>query len=64
MVKDLPPEFEKTPPEVVANAVLDGIEAGDEDIFPDPFAVAFGEHFYSSPKSAERQMAATVAIAA
>jgi NAD(P)-dependent dehydrogenase (short-subunit alcohol dehydrogenase family) len=64
MVKDLPPEFEKTPPEDVANAVLDGIEAGDEDIFPDPFAVAFGAQFYSSPKSAERQMAATVAIAA
>jgi NAD(P)-dependent dehydrogenase (short-subunit alcohol dehydrogenase family) len=64
MVKDLPPEFEKTPPEDVANAILDGIEAGEEDIFPDPFAVAFGEQFHSSPKGAERQMAATVATAA
>ena len=61
MTKQLPPQFEKTPPEDVANAVLDGVEAGIEDIFPDPFAVAFGEQFHSSPKGAERQMAATVA---
>ncbi len=37
MTKDLPPQFEKTPPEDVANEVLDGVEAGTEDIFPDPF---------------------------
>jgi hypothetical protein len=62
MTKDLPPQFEKTAPEHVANEVLDGVEAGDEDIFPDPFAVTFGEQFQSSPKSVERQMAAIVAI--
>jgi NAD(P)-dependent dehydrogenase (short-subunit alcohol dehydrogenase family) len=62
MTKDLPPQFEKTAPEHVANQVLDGVEAGDEDIFPDPFAVTFGEQFHSSPKSVERQMAAIVAI--
>jgi NAD(P)-dependent dehydrogenase (short-subunit alcohol dehydrogenase family) len=61
MTKHLPPQFEKTPAEDVAKAVLDGIEAGDEDIFPDPFAVAFGELFHSSPKSSERQTAALVA---
>jgi NAD(P)-dependent dehydrogenase (short-subunit alcohol dehydrogenase family) len=64
MTKDLPPQFEKTAPEDVANEVLDGVEAGEDDIFPDPFAVVFGERFHSSPKSAERQMAAIVAIPA
>jgi short-subunit dehydrogenase len=60
MTMELPPQFKKTPPEDVAKAILDGVEAGDEDIFPDPFAVAFGEQFHSSPKSVERQMAATI----
>lgn len=64
MTKDLPPQFEKTPPEDVANKILDGVQAGYEDIFPDPFAVAFGEQFHSSPKAVERQMAAIVAIPA
>jgi NAD(P)-dependent dehydrogenase (short-subunit alcohol dehydrogenase family) len=63
MVKDLPPQFEKTPPEDVASEILDGVEGGDEDIFPDPFAVAFGEQFHSSPKSSERQAAALVSSA-
>lgn len=48
----------KTSPGVVAFAILDGIEAGREDIFPDPFAVDFGRQFESSPKTAERQFAA------
>jgi NAD(P)-dependent dehydrogenase (short-subunit alcohol dehydrogenase family) len=60
MTKDLPPQFEKTPPEGVAKAILDGVEAGDEDIFPDPFAAAFGQEFHNSPKSTERQMAAMI----
>ena len=59
MVKTL--ALEKTPPKYVANAALDGVEAGEEDIFPDPFAVAFSKQFHSSPKDAERQMAAFVA---
>ena len=42
----------------VAFAILDGIEAGREDIFPDPFAVDFGQRFHSSPKDSERQIAA------
>ena len=60
MTKQLPPQFEKTAPEEVARKVLDGVEAGDEDIFPDQFAVAFGEQFHASPKSSERQAAAVV----
>lgn len=50
--------LEKASAEDVANATLDGVEAGTEDIFPDPFAVAFGEQFHSSPKGSERQVAA------
>jgi hypothetical protein len=31
----------------VALAILDGIETGQEDIFPDPSAVDFGPRFES-----------------
>jgi NAD(P)-dependent dehydrogenase (short-subunit alcohol dehydrogenase family) len=51
----------KTSPRDVAFAILDGIEAGQEDIFPDPFAVDFGRQFGSSPKASERQVAAMTA---
>jgi NAD(P)-dependent dehydrogenase (short-subunit alcohol dehydrogenase family) len=51
----------KSSPRDVAFAILDGIEAGHEDIFPDPFAVDFGRQFGSSPKAAERQIAAMTA---
>jgi short-subunit dehydrogenase len=64
MTKDLPPQFVKTAPEIVAKAILDGLEAGDEDIFPDPFALALGEQFHASPKAVERQLAALVSAAA
>ena len=36
MVRDL--DIPKTPPEDVARATLDGIEAGEEEIFPDPMS--------------------------
>ena len=62
MVRDL--ALPKTSPRVVARAILDGIEAGQEDIFPDPFAVDFGRQFESSPKASERQFAAMVLGAA
>ena len=54
----------KTAPRDVASAILDGVEAGQEDIYPDPFAVDFGKRFGSSPKAAELQMAAMVTAAA
>ena len=54
----------KTSPRDVAFAILDGIEAGEEDIFPDPFAADFGRQFQASPKAAERQNAAMVTGAA
>jgi NAD(P)-dependent dehydrogenase (short-subunit alcohol dehydrogenase family) len=51
----------KTSPRDVAFAILDGIEAGQEDIFPDPYSVDFARRFASSPKASERQMAADTA---
>ncbi len=62
MVREL--AMPKSSPRDVAFAILDGIEAGQEDIFPDPFAVGFARQFESSPKASERQMAAMVAAAA
>ncbi len=62
MVREL--ALPKTSPRDVALAILDGVEAGQEDIFPDPFAVDFGRQFGSSPKAAERQVAAMVAAMA
>jgi NAD(P)-dependent dehydrogenase (short-subunit alcohol dehydrogenase family) len=58
MVREL--ALPKTSPRDVAFAILHGIEAGQEDIFPDPFAVDFGRQFESSPKASERQNAAMV----
>lgn len=59
MVKDV--EMEKATPKSVATAILDGIEAGREEIFTDPFAREFGGQFEASPKTSERQFAAMVA---
>ena len=56
-------DMEKATPADVAHAILDGIEAGSTDIFPDPFAVDFGEQYQSSPKASEEQIAAMVAEA-
>jgi NAD(P)-dependent dehydrogenase (short-subunit alcohol dehydrogenase family) len=46
---------DKTPASVAANAILDGLEAGDDEIFPDPFARQIGELFLKSPKALEDQ---------
>jgi NAD(P)-dependent dehydrogenase (short-subunit alcohol dehydrogenase family) len=62
MVREL--AMPKASPRDVAQAVLDGLEAGQEDIFPDSFAQDFARQFESSPKNAERQMAAMVAAMA
>ena len=61
MAKDIP--MDKTSPQEVARTILDAVEAGKEDIFPDPFAVQFGEQFHSSPKTSEQQIAAMVSEA-
>jgi NAD(P)-dependent dehydrogenase (short-subunit alcohol dehydrogenase family) len=59
MIRDL--ALPKSEARTVASAILDGVEAGQEDIFPDPFAVEFGQLFGTSPKNSERQMAAMAA---
>ncbi len=48
----------------VALAILDGLESGQEDIYPDAFARDFAKQFSASPKASERQVAAMVAAMA
>ena len=55
MAKGIP--MEKTPARDVARAILEGLAAGTEDIFPDPMAKQFGEAFLKSPKAVEEQFA-------
>ena len=55
-------EIPKTPPQDVARATLDGVERGEEDIFPDPMSAPLAERWRTSPvKDMERQNAALVA---
>jgi len=56
MAKDL--AFPKTSPGDVAEAILNGVEAGNTHIFPDPFAEACGQQFLSSPDASEQQVVA------
>lgn len=56
-------DMDKATPRSVASAILDAIEAGEVDVYPDPFAAGFAEQFESSPKESERQIAAMVAEA-
>jgi NAD(P)-dependent dehydrogenase (short-subunit alcohol dehydrogenase family) len=48
-------EMEKATPAAAADAILDGLEAGDEEIFPDPLSRQAGPLFFASPKALERQ---------
>ena len=50
-------EMPKTPPLDVARAVLAGVEAGDEDIFPDAMAQQVYAAWRQDPKAVERQFA-------
>jgi NAD(P)-dependent dehydrogenase (short-subunit alcohol dehydrogenase family) len=54
----------KTSARDVAIAILDGVAAGQEDIFPDAFAREFARSFETSPKTSERQVAAMMLAAA
>ncbi|HET7051077.1 MAG TPA: SDR family NAD(P)-dependent oxidoreductase [Solirubrobacteraceae bacterium] len=55
-------DIPKTPPQDVARATLDGVERGEEDIFPDPMSAILTESWRTSPvKELERQNAALVA---
>lgn len=48
--------FEKTSPAVVAAEVLDGIESGTEEVFPDYMSREMGSGFLADPKGLERQV--------
>ena len=50
--------LDKTSPREVAHAILDGLEAGQEDILPDPMARQMGAAFFSGPKQLEQPAAA------
>jgi NAD(P)-dependent dehydrogenase (short-subunit alcohol dehydrogenase family) len=57
MVRDL--DIPKSSPESVARAIFDGIDDGEEDIFPDPFSQALAEGWRTGvAKALERQNAA------
>jgi short-subunit dehydrogenase len=48
-------EMEKATPAQAAESILDGLEAGDEEIFPDPYSRQAGAQFLAGPKVLERQ---------
>ena len=59
MVRDLP--IPKASPESVAQAIFDGVENGDEEVFPDPFSQTQAESWsVGAAKELERQNAALV----
>lgn len=55
-------EIPKTAPELVAQGIFNGIEQGEEEIFPDPMSASVAESWRGSAmKALERQNAAFVA---
>jgi NAD(P)-dependent dehydrogenase (short-subunit alcohol dehydrogenase family) len=48
----------KTPPRQVAEGLLDGLAADQEDIFPDPNAQAMARTWWADPKAFERAFSA------
>ncbi|MBE1547389.1 NAD(P)-dependent dehydrogenase (short-subunit alcohol dehydrogenase family) [Mycobacterium sp. OAS707] len=55
-------EAPKASPESVARAIFDGVENGEEDIFPDAMSVSMAQGWRSGPaKALERQYAALAA---
>ena len=51
----------KTAPAEVATRLLDGLAAGQEDIFPDPNAEAMSQMWWSDPKAFERAFSGAAA---
>jgi NAD(P)-dependent dehydrogenase (short-subunit alcohol dehydrogenase family) len=50
-------DMAKTPPALVAEEVLNGVEAGDEDIFPDPISRQLYAQWAADHKALEHQFA-------
>jgi short-subunit dehydrogenase len=54
-------DIPKASPESVARAIFDGVEQGDEDIFPDPLSASLSESWRNSAaKAFEHEYAALV----
>ena len=54
-------DIPKASPESVARAIFDGVEKGDQDIFPDPMSGSMAENWRNGAvKALERQDAALV----
>ena len=63
MIRDL--DIPKTSPESVARGIFDGVERGDEEIFPDPMSERMAESWRTgAAKALERQNAALVTAVA
>ena len=55
-------DIPKASPESAARAIFDGVENGEEDIFPDPYSKAMADSWRSgAAKALERELAAFVA---
>ena len=60
MSRDL--DIPKASPQSVARAILDAVDNGEQDIFPDPMSRALASGWHSGPaKELERQNAALLA---
>ena len=60
MIRDLP--IPKTPPDSVAQAILDGVENGEEEIFPDPMSASMADGWRNGfAKAFERENAVLLA---
>jgi hypothetical protein len=55
MAENLP--FDKVSPSTVAQAIVDALENGTEDVFPDPMATQLYEGWKADAKALEKQMA-------
>ncbi len=54
-------EIPKASPQSVARAIFDGVDNGEEDIFPDPMSASVADGWRGGPaKAMERQNAAFV----
>ena len=54
-------DMPKASPESVARAIFDGVEKGEEEIFPDPMSESIAEGWRSGAvKALQRQFAALV----
>jgi NAD(P)-dependent dehydrogenase (short-subunit alcohol dehydrogenase family) len=51
-------DMQKASPADTAEAILDGLEAGEEEIFPDPVARQLGQLYLQNPKGLELQQRA------